>query len=99
MRLKRINRADPNKDDFKIRDVEAKEIQNELRDIIRDNYRDDDTFSEARVDETLLGIVAGYYKAMIDIDPNSYELILHIEVEYELGDLDIRILEVLEIMV
>ena len=99
MRLTRINRADPNKDDFKIRDVEAKEVQNELRDIIRDNYRDDDTFSEARVDETLLGIVAGYYKAMIDIDPNSYELILHIEVEYGLGDLEIGILEILEVLV
>lgn len=65
-----------------IMDLRDEKTQEELKAWIVDTYRDDDTFSEARVQETIDGINEGFYDAFID------DNMVHIEVEYGLGCLD-----------
>lgn len=65
-----------------IEDLDKKEVQEEIRDRIIDTYRDDDTFSEEKVEETLTGIVNGDYEIYLDGD------IIHMEVVHGFGCLD-----------
>lgn len=69
-------------DAYYIMDLEDKDTQEELRNWIIDTYRDDDTFSEERVEETLESINEGLCEIWLDGD------IIHIEVENGLGALD-----------